>query len=76
MTDRLAVYQLAIKEAGLNEFVLKIKIGLQPQKVVQMVNNFLTKHAEIDAILFATNYLALEGFEALNEKNLKISEHV
>lgn len=76
MADRLAGYRQAIKEVGLNEFVLKIKFALKPEKTVQMVNSFLTKHAEIDAILFATNYLALQGFEALNELNLKISEDV
>lgn len=76
MEGRLTGYSEAINEAGLKEYVLKVKFTLKPQKIVQLVNEFLAGHKEIDAILFATNYLALQGFEALNNQNLRIGEDI
>lgn len=76
MADRLTGYRQTINGAGLNEYVLQLKFISKPEKIVQLINDFLTKHKEIDAILFATNYLALQGFEALNKQNLKMAEDI
>lgn len=76
MTDRLTGYETTIDKAGLKPHVVKIQFTSKPQQVVQQINDYLTVHQEIDAILFATNYLALQGFEALNQRNLKIGEDI
>lgn len=74
MTERLKGYNQAIKSAELKSRVLKIKFTSKPEKVVEQISNFLQKHRGTDAVLFATNYLALQGFEAINRLNLKIPD--
>jgi LacI family transcriptional regulator len=36
------------------------------------IKEFISQNPELDAILFATNYLAISGLEAINEMNLFI----
>jgi LacI family transcriptional regulator len=76
MADRLSGYRLAIADAGLKEHLLEIKFTSKTEKVAQLISNFLVKNKKIDAILFATNYLALQGFEAINRQGLKIPDDV
>lgn len=76
MADRLSGYRQAITDAGLKEYLLEIKFTPKTEKVAQLIGNFLVKNKKVDAILFATNYLALQGFEALNKLELKIPQDV
>lgn len=76
MRDRLAGYEQTIKQSGLKSYLLEIRFTSKPEKVVQQIRNFLTRHKNIDAILFATNYLALQGFEAINRENLVIPDDI
>lgn len=76
MTDRLNGYRQAITDAGLKEYLLEIKFTSKTEKVAQLISNFLVKNKKVDAILFATNYLALQGFEALNKLELKIPDDI
>jgi len=76
MKDRLAGYEQTIKRSGLKSYLLEIRFTSKPEKVVQQISNFLTRHKNIDAILFATNYLALQGFEAINRENLVIPDDI
>ncbi|MBD1391663.1 LacI family DNA-binding transcriptional regulator [Mucilaginibacter glaciei] len=74
MAERLKGYNEAIKAAGFKPQVLEIKFTSKPEKVVQQVSAFLLKNKDVDAVLFATNYLALQGFEAINRQNLRIPD--
>ncbi|MDB5128685.1 LacI family DNA-binding transcriptional regulator [Mucilaginibacter sp.] len=76
MVERLNGYNMAITEAALQPHLLEIKFTSKPEKVVQQISSFLARNKNIDAILFATNYLALQGFEAINRQNLKIPDDV
>lgn len=76
MADRLSGYRQAITDAGLKEYLLEIKFTSKTEKVAQLISNFLVKNKKVDAILFATNYLALQGFEALNKLELKIPDDI
>lgn len=76
MRDRMTGYRSAITEGGLKDYILEIKFTSKPEKVVQLITSFLTRHKEIDSVLFATNYLALQGFAALNKLKLKIPEDI
>jgi LacI family transcriptional regulator len=76
MVERLKGYHQAITVTGMKPTVLEIKFTSKPEKVVQQITNFLAKSKHVDAILFATNYLALQGFEAINRLNLKIPDDV
>lgn len=76
MADRLKGYQAAIAEAGLAPHLLEVEFNAKPQKMVQQIVDYLSQNKNIDAILFATNYLALRGFEALKQKQLLIGEQI
>ncbi|AMR32948.1 LacI family transcriptional regulator [Mucilaginibacter sp. PAMC 26640] len=76
MVERLRGYQQAVAATGMKPTVLAIKFTLKPEKVIEQISNFLIKNKDVDAILFATNYLALQGFEALNRQNLSIPDDV
>ena len=76
MADRLAGYSRSVKDAGLKEHILKVHFTTDTENIVDSINNFLSYNKQIDAIMFATNYLTLQGFEALNRQNLKIAEDI
>lgn len=76
MAERLNGYNHAIHNASLDSYVLEVKFTAQPEKVVKQINSFLTKNKGVDAILFATNYLAMQGLQAIKEQNLVIPDDV
>lgn len=66
MEDRLDGYTHAIKEHGLKEISLKLPFSKTiSDQGDQEIKAFLEKHPEIDAILFATNYLTETGLEVI-----------
>ncbi|NCD71069.1 LacI family DNA-binding transcriptional regulator [Mucilaginibacter agri] len=76
MADRLTGYKEIIKEANLNEHIQKLNFEEEPENVVTQICTFLTYYKQIDAVMFATNYLTLRGFEALEQLQLKIAEDI
>jgi LacI family transcriptional regulator len=74
MRDRLNGYQHAITEKGLTPFLKMIdydgKSGTE--NITGEIKQFLQEHPQIDAILFATNYLAISGLEAIKHLGLSI----
>lgn len=76
MADRLTGYKEAVAEAGLTEYVQKLSFDNDPQELVSQICTFLTYYKQLDAIMFATNYLTLRGFEAIEQLKLKISENI
>ncbi|WP_228098817.1 LacI family DNA-binding transcriptional regulator [Pedobacter sp. MC2016-24] len=73
MHDRRQVYQDALAESNLPLSIKKIPfISDFDYKVKEMVK-FIKKNQQIDAVFFATNYLAFSGIKAINE--LKMSTH-
>ncbi|WP_308992370.1 LacI family DNA-binding transcriptional regulator [Mariniflexile litorale] len=68
MIDRLNGYKEAITEAGFNENILKISLqDLTNYGGENSIQEFLEKTPKLDALYFATNYLALSGLKVLNE---------
>ncbi|MCX2680461.1 substrate-binding domain-containing protein [Galbibacter sp. EGI 63066] len=70
MEDRLKGYRLAIKEHNLPEYTLQIPF----QDAIKgnsggYIRDFLKTNPDIDAILFATNYLLQSGLEVIKEKS-------
>ncbi|WCT14169.1 LacI family DNA-binding transcriptional regulator [Mucilaginibacter jinjuensis] len=76
MAARLVGYSESVKEAGLKEHILKVNFTTDTESIVDSISNFLQYSKNIDALMFATNYLTLQGFEALNRQNLKIAEDI
>lgn len=74
MTDRLNGYNQAIKDNKLNKYVLKIPFGTEHGLAVEKIKSFLQKNPGLDAVLFATNYLAISGLHAINGMDLSIPD--
>jgi LacI family transcriptional regulator len=77
ITNRHDGYQQALKDHQIpyqEELVLKIPFN-QPREetIVQLISLF-NAHQEIDALLFATNYLAISGLTALQQMNKPVNE--
>jgi LacI family transcriptional regulator len=77
MNDRLEGYENAMQQAGLSPAVLKIPYDMERESLVmENINQFLAMNPQLDAILFATNYLAIGGLEAIHKRKLKIPDDI
>lgn len=73
MQGRLSGYEKAVAENGLKPKILQIPyIEIYKGKGKEYVKNFLDLHPELDAVFFATNYLAQSGLEVFKENNPKL----
>lgn len=72
MSDRLAGYTAALQEEGIQLRVLKIPYRLQPDKIAEKVKLFIKKNKDLNGVLFATNYLAISGLDAINSLHKKV----
>lgn len=70
MKDRLSGYKKAIVNHGLEPKVLEIPYnGISKGKGNEYIKDYLNNHSDLDAIFFATNYLAQSGLLAFKELN-------
>lgn len=76
MQDRLNGYILAIKEKQQKRKVLKVPFGNSKESTQEKVRLFLQEHPEIDALLFATNYLAIDGLVSIASLKLRIPNDI
>jgi LacI family transcriptional regulator len=76
MKDRLAGYYDAVEKKGLPSIVEKIPYRQTADETVGQIKNFLLVHAELDAVLFATNYLTIPGLEAIIDLELSIPDDI
>ncbi len=76
MNDRLSGYNLTMDEKELPKYILKIPFKLNTKEVAEYFTTFFTANKKIDAVLFATNYLAIKGFETLRNLNIRIREDI
>jgi LacI family transcriptional regulator len=76
MSDRLSGFLTAIEKYKLKPQVLKISFKNDTETSSKKIAAFLKKHPDLDAIIFATNYLALSGIKAINDLNLKFPEDI
>lgn len=76
MKDRLEGYLKAVKENKLNKYILKVPFGIDQVVIREKVKSFLLKNDSLDAVLFATNYLAIGGLEAISDLKLDIPENI
>jgi LacI family transcriptional regulator len=65
MVDRLSGYLQAIADNKLNSFVKKIPYKLIDVEIQQQIKQYLKKNPKIDALIFATNYLGVNGLKAI-----------
>ncbi|MES2775570.1 MAG: LacI family DNA-binding transcriptional regulator [Bacteroidota bacterium] len=76
MQERLRGYTTAMKEAKFTSSILKITYNLPQQEISVHIKAFLKKNKQLDAVLFATNYLALGGIDAIKGLELRIPENL
>lgn len=77
MNNRLGGYDNAMKQAGLSPAVLKIPYDMERESlVIERIDLFLASNPQLDAVLFATNYLAIGGLEAIHNRQLKIPDDI
>jgi len=72
MTERLNGYLKAIKGAGQGKAILKISYRAEHAVMAEKIKAFLQKNPGLDALLFATNYLAISGLQAITDLKLEI----
>ena len=76
MTDRLNGYLKAIKGSGQGKSILKISYRAEHSVMARKIRAFLEKNPGLDALLFATNYLAISGLQAITDLKLRIPEDI
>ncbi len=76
MKDRHSAYNDAIAANLLQPLIKKIPFANDPGQTVKDLMKFIKKHPEIDAIFFATNYLAFSGIKSLNQLKLKTPDDI
>ena len=72
MKERLQGYLAATEQRGKKAVVLKLAYRHDHANVTQEIASFLKKNRKLDAVFFATNYLANSGLEALQRLGYKI----
>lgn len=71
MKDRLHGYVDAIKESKLTERLIEIPFTEDGEEIRKQVEHYLDT-ADLDAVLFATNYLAVNGLRVIYSRNIAI----
>lgn len=75
MQARLQGYIKAIEESGCNPIVAKLPYKLShPMSAEKLVQEVIKKHDKADAIIFATNYLTINGLKAIRDLGLAIPD--
>lgn len=76
MMARLKGYEKALKGTKRPKYVYKIDYKTPPDKIAALVKEYIRQNPFIDAILFATNYLAISGLQAIRELGLKMPDNI
>ena len=78
MQDRLNAFKTSAKAHRLlfPELILELPFAAEEDAYEEGIKTFLKGHPEVDAIFFATNYLAIQGLKVLQELKWKIPSRV
>ncbi len=72
MKERLMGYEQAIIESDLKPMIKKIAFLGNANNYTEEIASYLRSESQVDAVFFATNYLAISGLEAIVSLNKKI----
>lgn len=73
MKGRLEGYMKAVDNVGMDLLVKKINPTHAEDEVIAQLNDFISDN-KLDAILFATNYLAINGLKAIKQYKLNVDK--
>lgn len=76
MVERQSGYLAALKKHQLAPSLLKVSFENDTETTVKQCVQFIKDNPGTDAIVFATNYLALSGIKAINELGLDIPKDI
>ncbi|GAA4792543.1 LacI family DNA-binding transcriptional regulator [Olivibacter ginsenosidimutans] len=76
MISRLAGYQRLLKETGLQSHVLQVPYDDIKQRLQPDFESFIKNNPTIDAICFATNYLAIGSLEIMRNLHISIPDQI
>jgi LacI family transcriptional regulator len=78
MQDRLNAFKTSARGHRLlfPELILELPFAAEEDAYESGIKDFLTRHQQVDAIFFATNYLAIQGLKVLQELKWKIPSRV
>lgn len=76
MNERLDGFNKAINEDNLESFHLRLNYKTSPEESTNSIKEFIAKNRNIDAVLFATNYLAVNGLKAIHELGKNIPDEI
>jgi len=76
MVERQSGYLAALKKHSLKSTLLKVPFENDTETTIKQCIQFINDNQGIDAIVFATNYLALSGIKALNELGLSVPDDI
>lgn len=76
MADRMRGYTDAMKQSRKKRLVLQVPYLMNNEDVIAKIKLFLLKNTMLDAVLFGTNYLTLNGLDALKDLKLKVPRDI
>jgi len=76
MQERLEGYEKAMLLNSKEKLIKKVLFTDKSDLMVEHIASFLLANEDIDAIIFATNYLGIAGLEAIKKLNLKIPNDI
>jgi LacI family transcriptional regulator len=76
MIERQSGYLAAIQEHDFKSLILKVSFDNDTEATVERCIQFIKDNPDLDAIIFATNYLALSGIKAINELGLNVPKDI
>jgi LacI family transcriptional regulator len=78
ITDRYDGYKKALDDHGIesnDQLVVKIPFNQSKTDTIAQLVGFFQRYPEIDAVLFATNYLAISGLMALKQMKKMVDKN-
>lgn len=77
LVERRKGYLDGVETSGLKNYTLFIPFDqIKTQNGREMIEGFMKKNPNIDAILFATNNLAINGLRVMKEKKIRIPDDI
>lgn len=76
MHDRLRGYLAALNNQDMSPMVLKVAYSKVHKTATKEIAHFIKENPRLDALFFATNYLALKGLDVLTELNISMPDHL
>ena len=75
MAERLSGYITNTQTFHLPDLILRIPFGAAPARITYAIKTFLEENSP-DAVVFATNYLAVSGLRAITNLGLRIPDEI